>query len=177
MHLSMIFFGNMLFCGVSFSINLSTWSIWQHVHLTKHAISRQLSVISVKYMFSLSTCTCLNTLICFSVYYLLLFSRKLGHDHVITLGQQSSDVKICYSRDHLLSLKNSILPISYSLCATISCLGVHASNQLCVKQKSRKCHPRPRSKIGQIYQIQVVPISSSRSSNLKASSTLIRAIN
>ena len=80
----------------------------------------------------------------------LLLPRKLGHDHVITLGQQSSQVKIFYNRDHLLSLKNSISPISYSLCATISSLGIHASNHLCITQKSRKRHRRRRSKIGHI---------------------------
>ena len=61
-------------------------------------------------------------------------------DHVITLGQQSSQVKIFYSRDHLLSLKNSISPISYSLCATIISLGIHASNHLCITRKLRKRH-------------------------------------
>ena len=92
----------------------------------------------------------------------LLLPRKLGHDHVITLGQQSSQVKIFYSLDHLLSLKNSISPISYSLCATISSLGIHASNHLCITRKSRKRHRRQRSKIGQIQQITVVPIALSR---------------
>ena len=105
----------------------------------------------------------------------LLFSRKHGHDHVITLGQQSSQVKLCYSRDHLISLKNSISPISYSLCATISSLGIHASNHLCITRKSRKRHRRRRSNIGQIYQITVVPISSSRTPNPKANSALNRA--
>ena len=74
----------------------------------------------------------------------LLFSRKLGHDHVITLRQQSSQVKLCYSRDHLISLKNCISPISYSLCATICSLGIHAPNHLCILWKCRKRHRRRR---------------------------------
>ena len=73
----------------------------------------------------------------FCLVYLLLPSKR-GHDHVITLDQQSSQVKICYSRDHLLSLKKSVSPISYSLCVTISSLGIHASNHLCINRKSRK---------------------------------------
>ena len=105
----------------------------------------------------------------------LLLPRKLGHDHVITLGKKSSQVKIFYSRDHLLSLKHSISPIAYSLCATISSLGIHASNHLCIMQKSRKRHRRRRSKIGQIQQITVVPISSSRTPNLKTNNALNRA--
>ena len=91
-------------------------------------------------------------------------------DHVI-----SSQVKIFYSRDHLLSLKNSISPISYSLCATISSLGIHASNHLCITRKSRKRHRRRRSNIGQIQQITVVPISSSRTPNPKTNIALNRA--
>ena len=75
MYLSMmLFFGNVLFIGVSFLVDCITSPIWRHAHYTGHAISRQLSVIfvfhvvSVKYMFSLSTCTCLSTLICFCIY-------------------------------------------------------------------------------------------------------------
>ena len=105
----------------------------------------------------------------------LLLPRKLGHDHVTTLGQQCSQVNICYSCDHLLSLKNSVSSISYSVCATINSLGIHASNHLCLTRKSRKRHRRRGSKTDHIQQIKVVPISSSRTPNLKANTALNRA--
>jgi len=114
----------------------------------------------------------------FCLLYLLLPSKR-GHDHVITLGQQSSQVKICYSRDHLLSQKNSVSPIPYSLCAQISSLGIPASNHLCITRKSRKRHRKRhrkrRSKISPILQIKVVPISSSRTPNRIVNSALTRA--
>ena len=74
----------------------------------------------------------------------LLFVRKHGHDHVITLGQQSSQVKLYYSRGHLISLKTCTSPISYSLCSTICSLGIQAPNHLCILRKCRKRHRRRR---------------------------------
>ena len=99
----------------------------------------------------------------------LLFLREHGHGHVITLGQQSSQVKLYYSCGHLISLKNCISPF-HTLCVLQYAVLVFKPQTTCVYCGKR--HRRHRSKIiGQIQQIQVVHISSSSTPNPKASNT------
>ena len=98
-------------------------------------------------------------------------SIQLDAYHVTELGQHSCVVKLHYSRDDLQCLNISISPISNSLCATITSLGIHASSHLCIRRKSRKQNRKRLLKNGNIHPIQVV-ISSrfSKLTNLKASS-------
>ena len=71
----------------------------------------------------------------FSRHFDLLILASIQHDAdcVIELGQHSCVNKLHYSRDDLLSINNSISPISNSLCTTINSLGIHASSQLCIR--------------------------------------------
>ena len=109
-------------------------------------------------------------------FYLLISASIQFADRVIQLGQHARVDQFHYSRDDLLSLNISISPISNSLCATVNSLGLHASNQLCFRRKSRKRNHKRTSEKGQIHSIQVLISSRSpKLTNRKASGKPNRA--
>ena len=121
---------------VLFCISCSLFSLYVFVLINAYVVHR-LNMLTQLFPLLFAVCLYQNK----TVRPILNFNVNAS-DHVITFCQQSSQVNTFYSRDRLLSLKNSISPIPYSLCATISSFGIHASNHLCITLKSRKRHRR-----------------------------------
>ena len=154
MYLSLRFCGNLVFGGVLFFVNSTTWSELRHVRFIGIVQLIQLSVSFVFHM-SVSIVNMYQSLLVslfFRHFYILISaSIQLDAYRVTELGQRSCVDKLHYSRDDLQSLNISISPISNSLCAKVNSLGIHASSHLCIRRKSRKRNRKRISKKGKIH--------------------------